>query len=117
MVAKPARGDVWVTDLGLAAKVRPCVVLSVPYDDNERALVTLVPHTTSLRASRFEVGLQQGFLRKGAFDAQSLITVPPVKLVRWLGRLPAAQLALVEQAVAAWLGLSLGEPPTGSPSP
>jgi mRNA interferase MazF len=33
---------VWIVDLGMAAKVRPAVVLSVPLDDTDRALVTLV---------------------------------------------------------------------------
>ena len=46
----PVRGEVWRVDLGLAAKVRPALVLSIPPTDIERALVTLVPHTTSLRS-------------------------------------------------------------------
>ena len=37
----PLRGEVWLVDLGLAAKVRPCLVLSVPVTDADRALVTL----------------------------------------------------------------------------
>jgi mRNA-degrading endonuclease toxin of MazEF toxin-antitoxin module len=36
-----------MVDLGLAAKVRPCLVLSVPLEESDRSLVTLVPHTTS----------------------------------------------------------------------
>lgn len=51
-----ARGEFWLVDLGMAAKVRPALVVSVPADDADRALVTIVPHTTSLRASRFEIG-------------------------------------------------------------
>ena len=50
-----ARGELWLVDLGMAAKVRPALVVSVPADDADRALVTIVPHTTSPRASRFEV--------------------------------------------------------------
>lgn len=38
----PQRGEVWLVDLGMAAKVRPAVVISVPADDTDRALVTLV---------------------------------------------------------------------------
>ena len=49
------RGEVWLVDLGMAAKVRPALVVSVPAEDIDRALVTLVPHTTSPRQSRFEV--------------------------------------------------------------
>lgn len=40
-MASPQRGEVWLVDLGMAAKVRPAVVISVPADDVDRALVTL----------------------------------------------------------------------------
>ncbi len=53
-----SRGEVWLVDLGLAAKVRPALVISVPYQDPERSLVTLVPHTTAVRQSRFEAAEQ-----------------------------------------------------------
>jgi mRNA interferase MazF len=103
-MATPQRGEVWLVDLGLAAKVRPALVLSIPAGDTDRALVTLVPHTTSVRASRFEVAVPVQFLRPGAFDAQSLVTIPHAKLIRRLGRLHPIQLAQVEQGVRAWLG-------------
>jgi len=102
-VSKAQRGEVWLVDLGMAAKVRPCLVVSVPYNDVERALVTLVPHTTRPRAgSRFEVSTNAGFLKAGVFDGQGLITV----LIRRLGALRSEQLAQVEDAVSRWLGLN-----------
>ena len=104
-MVSPARGEVWLVDLGLAAKVRPALVLSVPAGDADRALVTLVGHTTSVRGSRFEIPVPVPFLREGAFDAQSLVTIPHAKLIRRLGRLHPIQLAQVEQGVRAWLGL------------
>ena len=108
-MASPDRGEVWLVDLGMVAKIRPCLVVSIPADaDNDRVLVTLVPHTTSLRGSRFEVSLQTRFLKPGAFDAQSLITIPNVKLIRRLGRLTPDQLELVVAAVRKWLGLDGG---------
>jgi mRNA interferase MazF len=100
------RGSVWVVDLGMVAKVRPCLVLSVPTDPQDRVLVTLVPHTTSVQGTRFEVAARARFLRKrGVFDAQQVVTVPQAKLVRRLGALAPDQLALVEEAVRRWLGL------------
>ncbi|PYQ59475.1 MAG: type II toxin-antitoxin system PemK/MazF family toxin [Acidobacteria bacterium] len=102
----PQRGEVWLVDLGLAAKVRPCLVLSIPPTDVDRALITLVPHTTSLRASRFEVALPVPFLRPGGFDAQGLVTVPLAKLIRVLGKLAPSHLSEVESRVSFWLGLS-----------
>jgi len=104
-MANPRRGDVWLADLGMAAKVRPRLVLSVPPEDIDRALVTLVPHTTSRRGSRFEVTVGARFLREGAFDAQNLVTIPPAKLVRRMGTLPADGLQGVEEAARSWLGL------------
>jgi mRNA interferase MazF len=104
-MTSPRRGEVWLVDLGMAAKVRPALVISVPADDADRALVTLVPHTTSPRQSRFEVSASVPFLRAGVFDAQNLVTIPHAKLVRLLGTLGATHLAAVERAVCLWLGL------------
>ena len=98
-------------DLGLAAKVRPALVISVPAEDTDRALVTIVPHTTSARGSRFEASVSVPFLRAGVFDAQNLVTIPHAKLVRQLGRLSPAQVAIVERATAIWLGLTIATSP------
>ena len=62
-MSTPNRGEVWMVDLGLAAKVRPCLVLSVPALDQDRSLATVVAHTTSRRGSRFEVAVPMPFLR------------------------------------------------------
>src|SRR5260370_5686921 len=105
-MASPNRGSVWIVDLGMAAKVRPCLVLSIPTDPKDRVLVTVVAHTTSLQGTRFEVPVKAHFLRPGGvFDAQQVLTVPQVKLIRRLGDLPPAELVLVEQAVRRWLAL------------
>ena len=101
----PSRGEIWLVDLGYAAKVRPCLVLSVPAGDEDRALCTVVAHTTSLRASAFEVVVGAPFLKSGAFDAQNLVTIPHAKLIRRLGGLIAEDFVQVENAVRAWLGL------------
>ncbi|MHB0960842.1 MAG: type II toxin-antitoxin system PemK/MazF family toxin [Pirellulaceae bacterium] len=102
----PRRGEVWLVDLGLAAKIRPCLVASVPATGpNDRALVTLIAHTTSPRGSDFEVDIPVRFLKPGVFDAQNLVTVPHAKLVRRLGRLTAEQLADVDTLIRRWLGL------------
>src|SRR5438105_10693675 len=98
------RGSVWIVDLGMAAKVRPCLILSVPTDPQDRVLVTVVPHTTSVQGTRFEVNVSAPFLKLGVFDAQQVLTVPQVKLVRRLGNLAPDQLTLVEDAVRRWLG-------------
>lgn len=43
------RGEIWMIDLGMAAKVRPCLILSVPFQDQERVEAAVcswlgVPH-------------------------------------------------------------------------
>jgi mRNA interferase MazF len=104
-MSKANRGEVWLVDLGLAAKVRPCLVISIPPLDQDRALVTLVPHTTSTRGSRFEVEITVKFLRAGAFDAQNLVTIPDAKLMKKLGTLSSEQVSQIESVIRFWLGL------------
>lgn len=71
-MASPDRGDVWLVDLGMLAKIRPCLVLSIPPDEEtDRVLVTVVAHTTSPRGSRFEVSVPVDFLRGGVRRAES----------------------------------------------
>ena len=92
-MAEPSRGDVWLVDLGFAANVRPCLVMSIPpSENNDRVLITVVAHTTSLRGSRFEVSIPVRFLKPGCFDSQNLITIPKAKLIRQLGSLDAQQM-------------------------
>jgi mRNA interferase MazF len=100
------RGEVWIADLGMLAKIRPCLVFSIPTDPQDRVLATVVSHTTSVQGTRFEVTVQARFLQgPGVFDAQQISTIPQVKLLRKLGDLPPDQFALVEQAVRHWLAL------------
>ena len=103
----PLRGEVYMVDLGLAAKVRPCVVLSVPLEESDRSLVTVIPHTTALRHSRFEIVISTRFPRPGAFDVQGIVTGPTVRLMNRLGALTTEQLRPVESGVCAWLGIKI----------
>jgi mRNA interferase MazF len=94
-----------LVDLGLAQKVRPAVVLSVAYLDYERALITYVPRTTSLRGTRFEVEHHAPGFAPGGFDVQSIGSIPAAKMVRRISALDAPTLAEVEDALRGWLGL------------
>ena len=58
-----------------------------------------------MRGSRYEVPLRVSGLDEGGFDAQSLYTVPAVKLVRRRAVLNPVQLKAVEAKVKIWLGL------------
>ena len=100
------RGEVWQIDFGLAAKVRPALVLGCDIADEDRVLVAVVYHTTALRGSRYEVPMRVSGLDEGGFDAQSIYTVPAVKLIRRRALLNSPQLRLVEEKVKLWLGLT-----------
>jgi mRNA interferase MazF len=101
------RGEIWMIDLGLAAKIRPCLILSVPFADNERALVSYVPRTTQQRSGRFEVEHNSPQFKPGAFDTQNIGSVPPARLDRFLATVNDHTLEQVEAALAAWLGMKV----------
>lgn len=102
----PKRGEVWLVDLGMVQEARPALILSRPLRDTDRALIRVIPHTTALRDSDLEVQINVAFLRPAAFLVQNPVTIPAVmKAERFLGRLTAQQLALVEAGVRGWLGL------------
>lgn len=102
---KARRGELWTADLGLAAKVRPVLVLSVDYRENERAVVTYVSRTTSVRETPYELPHAIAGMPRGAFDAQGIGTVPDVKLLRRLGVVENRTLDRVESCVRKWLAL------------
>ena len=100
----PLRGEVWLLDLGMVEKVRPGLVVSTNYGDRDRALITIVPHTTSLRGSEFEITVPVAFLKPGAFLVQNVATYPVVRAVRKLGSLKREQFQLVGLGLLRWLG-------------
>jgi mRNA interferase MazF len=71
----------------MAAKVRPCLLLTDFPADDELALITVLPHTTSLRGNRWELSIPKPFLKEGAFHFQQIQSVSVARLVRKLGTL------------------------------
>ena len=101
------RGELWLADLGYLGKVRPVLVVSIPFGPNDRTLCLVVPHTTSLRGTRFEISLPHPRLAPGAFDVQQTAALPALKLERRLGTLSPEQFKQIEHALADILGLKL----------
>ncbi len=99
-------GEVWIVDLGLAAKVRPCLVLSDYPADDELALVIIVPHTTAVRDNRWELSIPKSFLKPGVFHLQQLQSVPTVRLQRTIGTLSDEELRIVRSKLVELLRLS-----------
>ncbi len=98
-------GEVWQVDLGLAGKVRPCLLLTSYPNDDELALVTILPHTTALRGNRWEVSISKPFLKSGAFHLQQIQSVPTVRLMRKLGALSDEELAIVHDRLRQHFGM------------
>lgn len=103
------RGELWLVDLGYLGKVRPVFVASVPFRDHERTLCIIVPHTTSVIGTRFEVDVPLPGLERGVFDVQQTSAVQAAKFVRRLGALNAMQIVKIENALATILGLKILE--------
>lgn len=99
-------GEVWQVDLGMVAKSRPCLVLTLPPKENELSVFTVVAHTTSLRGNHWEMPIRKHFLSaEGAFDLQRVATVESVRLERKLGELTLAELDAVLDLLAERLGM------------
>ena len=104
------RGEIWIADLGYAGKIQPVLVVSVPPADDERALFIVMAHTTTCWNTQYEVSISHPALQPGAFDAQQVFLLPPVKLQRRVGTLNLAQMAQIEAALGRILGLRLVSP-------
>jgi mRNA interferase MazF len=100
----PRRGEVWLIDFGLAGKARPALIVSVAFGDQDRSLITVVPHTTSLRGSRFEIAVRVPSLKAGAFLVQGVTTFPCVRALHRIGRLESEAFDTVIDGLLRWLG-------------
>jgi len=98
-------GEVWMTDFGIGAKVRPALLLTGNPATDELDLVTDLLHTTALRGNRWELNVPKPFLRPGAFHLQQIQTVSTAKLERKLGTLTQEEMNRVLDALANRLGI------------
>jgi mRNA interferase MazF len=103
----PQPGEIWLADLGLAAKTRPIVSVSRQDPDPPRYLVLYAPLTTQRRNSPYEVPLPRlPFLdRESVANVQGLGSLPTVRLERKIGRLSVDLVARLKDALAFALDL------------
>jgi mRNA interferase MazF len=94
-----------MADFGMAGKIRPCVIVNIQLVPSDRALLALVPHTTSLQGTRFEVSIPKPFLKPGAFNIQGIANLPFPRMIRRLGFLLPPEITLVEGSLRQWIGL------------
>ena len=98
-------GEIWRVDFGLAAKVRPALVLSDYPRDEEPALLVVIPHTTAVRGNRWELALSKPFLKPGVFHLQQ---IQPISLARFdarLGVLTPEEFKCVKETLVRLLNL------------
>ena len=97
----PHPGEIWLADLGLAAKTRPVVIVSRHDSEAPRALVIYVPLTSQNRGSRYEVELPKlHFLKsESVANVQGVASLPVTRLEHKLGKLPDDWLRKIYQAL------------------
>lgn len=98
-------GEVWMTDFGMTAKVRPALLLTGNPGADELDLVTVILHTTSLRGNRWELQIPKPFLKPGAFHLQQIQTISTVKLEKKLGALTNEEMNRVLDALGDRFGI------------
>jgi mRNA interferase MazF len=92
------QGEVWLADLGLAAKTRPVVILSKDDPQAPRALNRGSPYEIELGNLRF--------LRElSVANVQGIGSIPAIRLQRKLGSLPTETLNKIKQALRSALDL------------
>ncbi len=120
----PHPGEVWLADLGLAAKTRAVVILSRHDPEAPRALVEYVPLTIQNRGSRYEVILPQlRFLRETSIaNVQGIASIPLARLERKLGELAPDTLIAIRkvsnaQRTSPKSSLQAGQPTSDTNAP
>jgi len=94
-------------DFGLAAKVRPALILSDYPADDELALLVVIPHTTAVRGNRWELSLPKPLLKPGVFHLQQIQPLPLVRFDVELGTLTPSELRQVKAALVRLLNLQV----------
>jgi mRNA interferase MazF len=99
MNAKP--GEIWLADLGLAAKTRPVLIISRHDPEAPRALLIYAPLTTQHRGSRYEVPVGSlPFLHQtSVVNVQGIGALVEPRLERRLGQLSNETMSKVKDAI------------------
>ena len=97
----PRHGEVWLVDMGLAAKTRPAIVLIADNLNAPRTLVIHIPITRQNRGSELEVPLGHlPFLdAESVANVQALGSLPAVRFEKRLGIIPESDLKKVKAAL------------------
>jgi mRNA interferase MazF len=99
-------GDVVLVDLGMVAKVRPCLVLA-PNPDSERSVAIVAPLTTEIRGGESEITFPKpAWLNStSVLNLSGIAAVERARIQHRLGPFPPAKLKEAQTALAKILGL------------
>ena len=102
-----SRGDVVIVDMGMAAKVRPCVVVSVSHPDRQRNLSVVVPMTTEIRGGECEIRFPKpAWLRQeSAVNVLGIAGVDNSKIERRISTFPTDKMREIEFVLKRLLGI------------
>ena len=94
-------GEVWLVDMGIAAKTRPALVLIADQLDAPRSLIIYIPITRQNRGSELEVPLGHlPFLNpESVANVQGIGSLPSVRFEKRLGLVPETDLKKVKAAL------------------
>ena len=97
----PKQGEVWLADLGFAAKTRPVIIISRTDPEPPRALIIYIPLTTKYRGSRYEVELGElPFLHEISWaNLQGIAALPLHRLEQKLGQLSSEAVTKIKHAL------------------
>jgi mRNA interferase MazF len=101
------RGDVVVVDLGMAAKTRPCGVVSARQPDRERTMAVVAPRTTEVRGGACEVSFPKpNWLRQeSVVNVLGIAGVDHARIIRRIAAFPQQSFTGVMSVTARMLGL------------
>ena len=103
----PKCGELWLADLGLAAKTRPVIIVSRDEVDPPRRLCVYVPLSTQNRGSQYEVGLSgyAGLRAASVANVQGIGSLPEPRFLHRLATLKPEDFDRVQAALRLLLVL------------
>jgi len=98
---KPKAGEVWLADLGLAAKTRPVAILSFDDPDAPRALCIYIPLTSQNRGSRYEIPLGHlpWLAKESVANVQGIGSLPLSSFEKKIGVLSETDFLKIKRAL------------------
>ena len=101
------RGDIVLVDLGMAAKVRPAVVVSISDPDSQRSMAVVVPMTTEIRKGECEVSFPKPpwLKQSSVVNLLGIAGIDSSRIERVLGAFPGRPMREISQGLIRLLGL------------